>query len=71
MSDQSVHFMNDLFRPTARQREAVAAVDTGAYVLYGGARGGGKSRAIRWIALRALLRWAKQGHRAVRVGIFC
>lgn len=39
--------------------------------MYGGARGGGKSYILRWLAVFLLLRWAKQGHRAVRVGIFC
>lgn len=63
--------MADQFRPTERQREAINAADTGAYVLYGGARGGGKSRFLRWYMLRVLHRWARQGLRAVRVGIFC
>ena len=41
------------------------------FTLYGGARGGGKSYFLRWLAIILLLYWAQKGFKAVRVGIFC
>jgi len=58
---------------TERQLEAKQALKDGArYLLYGGARGGGKSRFLRWILVNLLLRWYKTlGLKNVRVGLFC
>ncbi len=53
----------------ARQWQATEAADAHRYVLYGGSRGPGKSRWLRWYCLRRLLKWAGQGHRGVRVAL--
>lgn len=63
--------VEDLIHPTPRQREFFKAVDSFKYVLYGGAKGGGKSYILRWALVRALTKWAKQGYCNVRVGLFC
>lgn len=41
------------------------------FLLYGGARGPGKSYFLRWALLGLLLRWAAEGMDAQRVGLFC
>jgi len=41
------------------------------YVLLGGNRGPGKSYWLRWSLLLLLLEWAQQGHKNVRVALFC
>lgn len=69
MTAKAVRF-SELCHPFPRQREAWEAADSHKYVLYGGARGPGKSYWLRWSLLRLLLRWARQGHRGVRVGLF-
>lgn len=56
---------------TDKQREATAAADRSRYVLYGGARGPGKSYWLRWWLLRQLLLLSGLGLRGVRVGLFC
>lgn len=63
--------LRELINPTPRQLEFLYATDTYKYPLYGGAKGGGKSYILRWALIRKLLRWAKQGHKNVRVGLFC
>ncbi len=54
-----------------KQIQAVKALDLYKYILYGGAKFGGKSYWIRWTCIRQLLKWAGQGHTGVRVAIFC
>lgn len=63
--------LSELIRPTDRQREFFKAVDESKFVLYGGAKGGGKSYILRWALIRQLLKWAQQGHRNVRAALFC
>lgn len=63
--------LEDLIRPTEKQREFLRTVFENKYTLYGGAAGGGKSYILRWGLIYLLLRWAARGHRNVRVGLFC
>lgn len=63
--------LRSLINPTPRQEEFLQATDKYKYPLYGGAKSGGKSYILRWGLIRKLVRWAKQGHRNVRVGLFC
>ncbi len=54
-----------------KQAAARALTEDHAFVLYGGARGPGKSFWLRWTLLFWLLRWWQEGHRNVRVALFC
>ena len=63
--------LRELIHPTPRQEEFFLAVDKYEYVLYGGAKSGGKSYILRWALIRQLLKWAREGHKNVRVGLFC
>lgn len=63
--------LRDLINPSPRQEEFLKATDKYKYLLYGGAKGGGKSHILRWALVRRLLYWAKAGHTGVRVGLFC
>ena len=55
---------------TPKQKVAYRTSQQKRYTLYGGARGGGKSRLLRWRALGFLLENAKR-HAALEVGVFC
>lgn len=48
----------ELFSPTDRQREFLAAVGNHQYTLFGGGGGGGKSYILRWTLIALLLEWA-------------
>lgn len=69
-SDLTVR-ITDLIKFTARQLEAWNALFSHRFVLYGGARGGGKSRFLRWALLLLLIYWGGHGFRRVVVGLFC
>jgi len=56
---------------TDRQWDAWNAVQSHRFVLYGGARGGGKSFFLRWGLLLFLLDLARHGVTGATVGLFC
>lgn len=64
--------ISELVDPNPKQRAFLEAVKRHAYVLYGGAAGGGKSYILRWWLLIFLITAYKvYGLRDVRVGLFC
>lgn len=66
------HITDIIDQMTERQRAATEAVFQSDYVLYGGARGGGKSWWLRWMGVLLLLHWGlNRGLKGVRVGLFC
>lgn len=54
-----------------KQQDALTAMRTHKYTLYGGAAGPGKSYWLRWAALDFIVAAGARGHRGVRVGLFC
>lgn len=64
--------ISELIHFTERQEQARNACFLNRFVLYGGARGGGKSRWLRWMLLFLLLYWwMTKGIRDVTVALFC
>ncbi len=63
--------LRQLINPFPRQEEFLLAVDKYKYPLYGGAKGGGKSRILRWALIRFLVKHARSGNKRIRVGLFC
>lgn len=63
--------LKELINPFPRQEEFLKATDTHKYPFYGGAKGGGKSRTLRWAVTRKLLQYAQRGFIGVRGAIFC
>ncbi len=73
MDLQTLDFDTEIACFTDKQLEAVAALDSGKvkYLLWGGALGGGKSRFLRWWALRRLLQLGQRGLKNVTGMIAC
>lgn len=68
----NVNLVEDVIKPTKKQREFMRAVACATYILYGGAAGGGKSYILRWELIYLLIRWYKRtGIKGIRVGLFC
>lgn len=67
---EAISFL-ELMHPSAKQLEFLEIVRTHKYNLYGGAKYGGKSYALRWIAVLLLTNWAAQGHENVRIMLAC
>ena len=59
------------FSKVPKQIQAAQSADTHRYMFYGGARGPGKSRFVRWYLLRELLRLHSVGINHAMVGLFC
>lgn len=70
VAEETVRF-DDLCGFSPKQKEAQRATRDFKFVLYGGAMGGGKSYWLRWQLLRILLKFGKEGHKNVVVGMFC
>jgi hypothetical protein len=62
---------SDLCGFTPKQWEATRAADAHRFVLFGGARGPGKSYWLRWNQVRYQLKMAATGFRGLRTGLFC
>lgn len=64
--------LSELYSFTDKQAAARDACFRRRFILYGGARGGGKSYWLRWMLLHLLLYWYfHEGIKGVIVGLFC
>ena len=67
----AIDLRQDLIHPLPSQTKFLDAMYVYEYLLFGGAAGPGKSHILRWAAIELLAWWAQQGHRDVKVGLFC
>jgi phage terminase large subunit len=69
---ETIRKFDDLFQPTERQKEAWLATFSHRYILYGGARGGGKSKMLRWWLVDFLIyQYMERKLKDVRVMLAC
>src|SRR3990167_721219 len=67
-----IDLIKDVIKPLPKQVTLFNAMFEYLRVLYGGARGGGKSYSLRWAAVLFVWRcFVELGLKNVRVGIFC
>lgn len=71
MAKKQAISLREMVNPTERQQQFLEAVKENLFILYGGAAGGGKSYILRWSLIGLLMKWGLQGHKGVRVGLFC
>jgi phage terminase large subunit len=63
---------DELMGFTSKQQQALDAIYAQRFILYGGARGGGKSYFLRWAAVDFLITcYEELGLKGVHVGLFC
>jgi len=63
--------LRELINPHERQVEFFDRIKSHRYVLYGGARGGGKSYILRWALVAFAIQLTQRGFRNCILGLFC